>query len=94
MDRSARVVGLSPAQICRIINKGQPTEAISKVQTSQGRKPVVDDKSVTLQRSVHTLYRKKAGSYCQTKEGKKEVFYLTTHSTHFIYGYMAQTYGK
>ena len=22
-------------------------------------------------------------------EGKKEMFYLTTHSTHFIYGYMA-----
>ena len=21
--------------------------------------------------------------------GRKEVFYLTTHSTHFIYGYMA-----
>ena len=24
--------------------------------------------------------------------GRKEMFYLTTHSTHFIYGYM--TYGK
>ena len=23
------------------------------------------------------------------KEGRKEIFYLTTHSTHFIYGYMA-----
>ena len=23
------------------------------------------------------------------KEGRKEKFYLTTHSTHFIYGYMA-----
>ena len=23
------------------------------------------------------------------KEGRKDVFYLTTHSTHFIYGYMA-----
>ena len=22
------------------------------------------------------------------KEGTKEMFYLTTHSTHFIYGYM------
>ena len=28
------------------------------------------------------------------KEGRKEMFYLTTHSTHFIYGYMHQTYGK
>ena len=24
-----------------------------------------------------------------TTEGRKEMFYLTTHSTHFIYGYMA-----
>ena len=24
-----------------------------------------------------------------TKEGMKEIFYLKTHSTHFIYGYMA-----
>ena len=23
------------------------------------------------------------------KEGRKEMFYLMTHSTHFIYGYMA-----
>ena len=23
------------------------------------------------------------------KKGSKEMFYLTTHSTHFIYGYMA-----
>ena len=23
------------------------------------------------------------------KEGRKEMFYLTTYSTHFIYGYMA-----
>ena len=25
----------------------------------------------------------------QNKEGRKKMFYLTTHSTHFIYGYMA-----
>ena len=24
-----------------------------------------------------------------SREGRKEMFYLTTHSTHFIYGYMA-----
>ena len=28
-----------------------------------------------------------------TNEGRK-LFYLTTHSTHFIYSYMHQTYGK
>ena len=32
---------------------------------------------------------------CQTMEGREEIFYLTMHLTHFIYGYMAsQTYGK
>ena len=25
-------------------------------------------------------------------EGRKEMFYLTTHSSHFIYGYMASDY--
>ena len=25
----------------------------------------------------------------EIEEGRKEMFYLTTHSTHFIYGYMA-----
>ena len=25
----------------------------------------------------------------KVEEGRKEMFYLTTHSTHFIYGYMA-----
>ena len=27
--------------------------------------------------------------YAPSQEGRKEMFYLTTHSTHFIYGYMA-----
>ena len=27
--------------------------------------------------------------YCEIKEGRKEMFYLTTHATHLIYGYMA-----
>ena len=30
------------------------------------------------------------GSYLENKEGRKEMFYLTTHSTHFIYGYMVK----
>ena len=29
------------------------------------------------------------GQYYILNEGRKEMFYLTTHSTHFIYGYMA-----
>ena len=28
-------------------------------------------------------------SHLTKEEGRKEIFYLTTHSTHFIYGYMA-----
>ena len=30
----------------------------------------------------------------ESMEGKKEMFYLTTHSTNFIYGYMASDIGK
>ena len=26
------------------------------------------------------------------EKGRKEMFYLTTHSTHFIYGYMASDF--
>ena len=32
-------------------------------------------------------------TYLWWKE-RKEILYLTTHSTHFIYGYMHHTYGK
>ena len=33
---------------------------------------------------------KEIGQYVQNKEHEQEgMFYLTTHSTHFIYGYMA-----
>ena len=35
---------------------------------------------------THSSY--KLGCLSRT-EGRKEMFYLTTHSTHFIYGYMA-----
>ena len=27
--------------------------------------------------------------HSDSKRGRKEILYLTTHSTHFIYGYMA-----
>ena len=30
-----------------------------------------------------------AASLARGLEGRKDIFYLTTHSTHFIYGYMA-----
>ena len=31
---------------------------------------------------------------CYLMEGSKEMFYLTMHSTHFIYGYMVSDIGK
>ena len=37
--------------------------------------------SLIYQRLRHELFT--------TKEGRKEMFYLMTHSTHFIYSYMA-----
>ena len=35
------------------------------------------------------LVTAKIGHNVKLKEGRKEMLYLTTHSTHFIYGYMA-----
>ena len=32
-------------------------------------------------------------AYSDSERGRKEMFYLTTHSTHFIYGYMASDKG-
>ena len=29
------------------------------------------------------------GGLCYVRKERKEMFYLTTHTTHFIYGYMA-----
>ena len=37
--------------------------------------------------------RKMVKDHSDSERGRKEMFYLTTHSTHFIYGYMA-SYGK
>ena len=41
---------------------------------------------------IHGLYLTTHSTHLVTviwKEGKKEMFYLTMHSRHFIYGYMA-----
>ena len=40
--------------------------------------------------AVHRLITeiKVVEMYVDDTEGRKEIFYLTTHSTHFIYGYM------
>ena len=41
--------------------------------------------------SVQELFQLEPENKCMfcVVEGRKEMFYLTTHSTHFIYGYMA-----
>ena len=39
--------------------------------------------------SNHVVYTKRYHNQAWDKQGRKEMFYLTTHSTHFIYGYMA-----
>ena len=40
-------------------------------------------------KSNKMINRATSGSETTLQEGRKEMFYLTTHSTHFIYGYMA-----
>ena len=38
---------------------------------------------------IDTLWCLENRQELPAKERRKEMFYLTTHSTHFIYGYMA-----
>ena len=38
---------------------------------------------------VEMAKQKKQSENGSPEEGRKEMFYLTMHSTHFIYGYMA-----
>ena len=45
--------------------------------------------SETMCRESVTSHRSPCLKTSPRKEGRKEIFYLTTHSTHFIYGYMA-----
>ena len=51
-----------------------------KVDTGMNRYSPTNEIVTNLANSVHDILS------CQ---GRKEMFYLTTHSTHFIYGYMA-----
>ena len=58
-----------------------------KVDRFRRRPTIVEQRSrgrTVSESSVHL-----ATANMQLKQGRKEMFYLTTHSTHFIYGYMA-----
>ena len=48
-------------------------------------------KPKTSKRALTNKHNFRAGRQVRFRdlEGRKEMFYLTTHSTHFIYGYMA-----
>ena len=39
--------------------------------------------------NVGNMFSPVADAKVINKQGRKDMFYLTTHSTHFIYGYMA-----
>ena len=80
---------LVPASAPALVNKGRG------ISTTRGA-------SFSLTRLIPNIYpSRKAHFYHQvqnitiqlhwrtTKEGRKEMFYLTTHSTHFVYCYMA-----
>ena len=47
-------------------------------------------KSITVKKEGKVLFNDALNKfYLRFMERRKEMFYLTTHSTHFIYGYMA-----
>ena len=73
-------------------NTGLPL--ISNLTTLRARTCIKYIKTRTKHYIHPTLYLsrgKEKTTVCNTMDnrGRKEMFYLTTHSTHFIYGYMA-----
>ena len=44
----------------------------------------------TFKETKSVYSRSKLKVTMERQEGRKEMFYLTTHSTHFIYGYMVK----
>ena len=63
-------------------NCGIPNHGILTPKRINNYKPFLVIQYTTM--SDHTIF-----IWVTSKEGRKEMFYLTTHSTHFIYGYMA-----
>ena len=45
--------------------------------------------NILFNNALNTFYLRLYGVGCMIRRERKEMFYLTTHSTHFIYGYMA-----
>ena len=58
-------------------------------QLVNGPESFTPDDRLNLGESDKVSLRTHSSSVCVSKAGRKEVFYLTMHSTHFIYGYMA-----
>ena len=50
---------------------------------------MVKEGNVLFNDALNTFYLRLYGVGHIVKEGRKEMFYLTMHSTRFIYGYMA-----
>ena len=59
--------------------------------SARGRK----EGNILFNDALNTFYLRLYGvghmvnDHSESARGRKDVFYLTTHSTHFIYGYMA-----
>ena len=56
-----------------------------------GKGPQRKEGNILFNDALNTFYLQLYGVRHMVKDhtGRKEIFYLTTHSTHFIYGYMA-----
>ena len=70
---------MRPANIVR--RPGHPLDRVLEHQEEQLQLAVLVLQPLHTQ-LLHLLYERR-------KEGRKEMFYLTTHSKQFIYGYMA-----
>ena len=75
---TTKIKNQKPKTTTKTITNKQKNKQSQKQKTTNKQKPT---KIVAMVFPSHEL--------APTEEGKKEMFYLTTNSTHFIYGYMA-----
>ena len=69
-----------------VVNKAQFNKDVTNFNNMKGRK----ERNVLFNDTLNTFNVQLYGiGYVVKDHGRKEMFYLTTHSTHFIYNYMA-----
>ena len=72
----------------RLVVVGVGDEACTHSENSERLNLQVGRRSVVTTKEGNVLFNDALNTFYLQLYGRKEMFYLTTHSTHFIYSYM------